>query len=42
LSIEQDDGAAALKVKGNGIGIPKEMLTRVFDLCSRSRCYAAR
>jgi signal transduction histidine kinase len=35
LSIEQDDGAAVLRVKDNGIGIPKEMLTRVFDLFTR-------
>ncbi|MDH3314835.1 MAG: PAS domain-containing sensor histidine kinase [Betaproteobacteria bacterium] len=35
LSIGQEDGAAALKVKDNGIGIPKEMLTRVFDLFTR-------
>lgn len=35
LSIEQDDDAAVLRVKDNGIGIPKEMLTRVFDLFTR-------
>jgi protein-histidine pros-kinase len=35
LSIEREDGAAILKVKDNGIGIPKEMLTRVFDLFTR-------
>lgn len=35
LSIEREDGVAVLKVKDNGIGIPKEMLTRVFELFTR-------
>lgn len=35
LSIEQEAGAAVLKVKDNGIGIPKEMLTHVFDPFTR-------
>jgi signal transduction histidine kinase len=35
LSIGQEDGAVVLKVKDNGIGIPNEMLTRVFDLFTR-------
>ena len=35
LSIEQQGGTAVLRVKDNGIGIPKEMLSRVFDLFTR-------
>lgn len=35
LSIEQEPGAAVLKVKDNGVGIPKEMLTHVFDPFTR-------
>jgi len=35
LSIEQEDGAAVLKIKDDGIGIPKAMLTRVFDPFTR-------
>ena len=32
VTVEREDGHAAIRVKDNGIGIPKEMLTRVFDL----------
>lgn len=35
LSIEQVGGTAVLRVKDNGIGIPKDMLTRVFELFTR-------
>ncbi len=35
LSVEQMDGTAVIKVKDNGIGIPKNMLTGVFDLFTR-------
>lgn len=35
LSIEQEPGAAVLKVKDNGVGIPQEMLTHVFDPFTR-------
>ncbi len=35
MSINQEDGRAVLKVKDNGIGIPKEMLTRVFEMFTR-------
>jgi len=35
LSITQEGATAVLKVKDNGIGIPKKMLTRVFDLVNR-------
>jgi signal transduction histidine kinase len=35
LSVEREDRVAVLKVKDNGIGIPKEMLTRVFELFIR-------
>ena len=35
LSVEHEDGVAVLRVKDNGIGIPKEMLSRVFDLFTR-------
>jgi protein-histidine pros-kinase len=35
LSIAEEVGAAALKVKDDGIGIPKEMLTSVFALFTR-------
>jgi signal transduction histidine kinase len=32
VSVEREDGHAAIRVRDNGVGIPKEMLTRVFDL----------
>lgn len=35
ISIGEEGGGAVLKVKDDGIGIPKEMLTRVFDLFTR-------
>ena len=35
LSIEQDKSEAVLRVKDNGIGIQKEMLTRVFEMFAR-------
>jgi signal transduction histidine kinase len=35
VSIEEEGDAAVLKVKDDGIGIPAEMLTRVFDLFTR-------
>ena len=35
VSIEENGEAAVLKVKDDGIGIPAEMLTRVFDLFTR-------
>jgi len=35
LSIEQEADTAVLKVKDNGIGIPREMLTHVFDPFTR-------
>jgi len=35
LSIMQEGGAAVLKLKDNGIGIPKEMLGQVFNLFTR-------
>lgn len=35
LSIEQETASAVLKVKDDGIGIPKDMLTGIFDLFTR-------
>ncbi len=35
LSLEQEDRVVVLRVTDNGIGIPKEMLARVFDLFTR-------
>jgi len=35
LSLEQDGSTATLKVADNGIGMPREMLKRVFDLFTR-------
>ena len=35
LSIEQEGGEAVLTVMDNGIGIPKDMLTRVFEVFTR-------
>jgi signal transduction histidine kinase len=35
LSIKQEGGVAVLKVKDTGIGIPKEMLTRIFNRFTR-------
>jgi signal transduction histidine kinase len=32
VSAEREDGHAAIRVRDSGMGIPKEMLTRVFDL----------
>ena len=32
LSASREDGAAAIHIRDNGVGIPKEMLSRVFDL----------
>ena len=32
VAVQREDGHAAIRVRDNGIGIPKEMLTRVFDL----------
>ena len=32
LSAAREDGAAAIRIRDNGVGIPKEMLSRVFDL----------
>ena len=32
LTAEREDGQAVICVRDNGVGIPKEMLTRVFDL----------
>ena len=32
LSASREDGAAAIRIRDNGVGIPKEMLSRVFDL----------
>jgi PAS domain S-box-containing protein len=35
LSVHLEEGRAVLKVKDNGIGIPQEMLTRVFEMFTR-------
>lgn len=35
VSVAEEGGAAVLKVKDDGIGIPKEMLTQVFNLFTR-------
>ena len=35
LRLEQDGDTAVLRVMDNGIGMPPEMLTRVFDLFTR-------
>jgi signal transduction histidine kinase len=32
VRVEREDGHATIRVSDNGVGIPKEMLTRVFDL----------
>ena len=32
LSAAREDGAATIRIRDNGVGIPKEMLSRVFDL----------
>ena len=32
LSAAREDGAIAIRIRDNGVGIPKEMLSRVFDL----------
>ena len=32
LSASREDGATAIRIRDNGVGIPKEMLSRVFDL----------
>ena len=32
LSASREDGAVAIRIRDNGVGIPKEMLSRVFDL----------
>ena len=32
LSASREDGAAAIRIRDNGVGIPKELLSRVFDL----------
>lgn len=35
LSVGKGEGAAVLRVRDDGVGIPKEMLARVFDLFTR-------
>lgn len=32
LSAAREDGAAVIRIRDNGVGIPKQMLSRVFDL----------
>ena len=32
LSLAREDGIATIRIRDNGVGIPKEMLSRVFDL----------
>jgi signal transduction histidine kinase len=37
ISVEEDGARAVLRIRDNGIGIPPEMLTRVFDLFTQAR-----